>query len=363
MATYGQLMKRNTDDVLTEVVKISGTDHTLDQIGALVKDLGGELEVFLKEVIHQSRDRKMTLEIAINNLSRFGIGASDLDNLHRLRLAYNGFKHDARYSMTTFEVISMLSDASKSIEAVISAGVGTTNARVVKISTRMFWICAWDHFLGGDTEVHIVPPALNVWLPPTLEVIYIEMSDWNKVLNDLSHAGKLYMGRSHLPESFWDDCIAEDDFLNAGVFEGEYRVLISTLAMYEKKRPPGRELLPFLERQNNSSSMWSSTLHAAGDVAMQAQMPLDAESLTDLIVRTAAHEYAAPVTSVYARKYSEQWANLLLNIKIEDRSKITGPVFVDSRMFENAEKDALAIKKDYFVLIDGEYRIVAKLGK
>jgi hypothetical protein len=178
-----------------------------------------------------------------------------MDVLKRLnlRLAYNAAKHDPNTSVKLLDSIEVIRSAHETAQEIVWRGIGLCTSRVKPNADRVFWIAAWDHYIGGDTEVHVILPGESEhWLrPPMFDVVYINLAEWDQIKSKLSIVGVLKDGKGLIPYPQYVSFQSDGDFLQAMVFEGDYRQLISVLAQHEKRQ----ELIPGLNRHDTGQSM------------------------------------------------------------------------------------------------------------
>jgi len=184
-------------------------------------------------------------------------------NLHALRTAYNTAKHDPANVSGLLQTLRIVGEARRAIEHLIELRIGRVNESIASDLKRVFWVAVWDHYIHGDSEVHIILPTVSDrWLgPPTFDLIYVEAMAWDQIMKELSSDGSLAIGEGIIPKLQFEEFRQDDDFLEAWVFEGDYRTLITILARYELRQ----ELLPGLNRQDRPGSMTLAFLLAAMD--------------------------------------------------------------------------------------------------
>lgn len=152
----------------------------------------------------------------------------------------------------------------------------------------MFWVAACDHYIGGDTEVHVYLPAIPRVgpVPPSLDLVYVDMSSWDDVKKTLSVVGELGSSEEHFPKRMLEILSQEEGFLEAFVFEGDYRSLFTALTQNERRL----DLIPGLRRQDSLAAMLQAFPLAAIDIAGTADT--DQEGMS--------HEIEAQAVQVYA---------------------------------------------------------------
>lgn len=192
-----------------------------NQLRDLVTNIGGRTELFLKTVVLPRVSARATFSECINELGQAGVADRECGTLHRLRKIYNDCKHDPAYSPSLLELQTLLPEV-VSVACLLGArNLGNTNQPEKLTHKRMLWIAAWDHYIGGDCEVHLIVPTTDGW-PPTLDLVYIQMMAWGQVKILLSASGTIRPGKEAIPSPYYDELAGEGDFREAIVYQGEY---------------------------------------------------------------------------------------------------------------------------------------------
>jgi hypothetical protein len=179
-------------------------------------------------------------------LEQAGVVEEDRNSLHSLRQLYNDCKHEPACSPSLFEVQALLPEIVSVAGSLKTRNLGNTNQPEKLIHKRILWLAAWDHFIGGDTEVHVMVPTTSR-IPPTLDLVYIEMMAWDQIKNLLSAAGFVRPGKEAIPGQYYNEFAVEGDFHDAIAFQGEYRTVIAALSAHERRE----DLIPWLLRDND----------------------------------------------------------------------------------------------------------------
>lgn len=334
MQTHLQKIMSMIQDLEREAIHLSGQDHLPEDLFALVKNAGAALELFLKSHIHVGQSWK--LHRLIDQLDSLGVSAADIEMLHNLRNNYNSPKHDPSYGAHIDEIIKILKDTSHVLQGWIGSRYGNAEQFYRPIYKRRMWLAGWDHYVHGDGEVHIMIPVGqdDVDFVPSLDVIYLKGLAWPSVLDKLGPAVSLADGI--IPQRFLDMWSQEGDFADARVYYGDYRELIRTLASEELRL----DLIPFLKRENDSSSMRNAVAIAAVDAAAGYEISTSESDFKEKIIDTASSEYACPSSSKFVRQFAEKFAKAIFNVPEEQRRSVTGPRFVNSINFQRQMKSS-----------------------
>jgi hypothetical protein len=330
MTTRGEGIVGAAGQAYAEAVALSGRDHTPQEFAGFLKDLGSDVEVFLKDAVYAGTQNNTNFVALINGLPGLGLPHAVSAPLHALRQGYNAAKHNPNYAPAVNDVIGILDGAKGALTTIRDSGVGQVTAPVVRSYRRVFWFAAWDHYIGGDTEIHLMLPITEGDWAPGLDIIYIDMKSWDVVRETLLAAGSLYLGKGTVPDKHYDSWAAEGDFLAGGRYEGNYRDLLRLLAAHERVE----DLIPFLKRENDAAAMHAAAVMAAVDVVTTGQIIEEQEALTELIAVLAANTYAAPRNSPYIKHLAPRLAKMLLAIGPPVRAAMSGPHWVTAATFD-----------------------------
>jgi hypothetical protein len=321
-----------------------------DVCDLLVRE-GARLEIFVKTTWFPTLSANSTLNHLIGQLP---ISAStDAAVLHEFRKAYNAAKHDPVNTPALLELDSLLQRLRDAVARVNAIGLGITNTVTSASSKRVFWLAAWDHYIGGDTEIHFMFPGdTQHWLgPPEFDMIYIDALRWDAAKTALGQVGLLRDGRGIIPQRFLEAWEKEGDFLAALVFEGEYRDLLTAVGQFELRQ----ELIVGLNRGDNASQSWVGALLACVDTASSGTVPPD---LTEAIKARAQAVYALRKDSHGLSEVSAALANIIIAVPANLWPHITGPVWVDQDKFAGMCRESHAHSMKPPVLVDKLLRLV-----
>ena len=186
MATYLENLFQKENSFTSEFRQLSRKDYTSDDIKKIVVDCGSELEIFLKLAAFPSKNQRHNFVQFIDELHTVGVSQPDIDVLHELRLAYNASKHDPTHEPMLLEVEDLVKRVRNSLAKLTTLSFGRITEQVAIRHRRILWFFAWDHYIGGDTEVSIMIPSMSDELPQVLDNIYINMSAWDTVKSELA---------------------------------------------------------------------------------------------------------------------------------------------------------------------------------
>src|SRR6266567_6604407 len=73
---------------------------------------------------------------------------------------------------------------SETFRRLVKNNVGLLNVEMQKLHHQVFWVATWDHFIGGDSEVHIIAQARGGY-PPTLDNVCVDIPRWDQIKDTL----------------------------------------------------------------------------------------------------------------------------------------------------------------------------------
>ncbi len=348
MATYLEHLLQKLDSATIEVQELSRKDYTFDDINSIVVSCGSELEIFLKLAAFPSKNQRHNFVQFINELLTVGVSQMDIDILHELRLAYNTSKHDPMHEPELLKVKNLVNNVINSISKLTTLSLGRITEQVAIRHRRVLWFFAWDHYIGGDTEISIMIPSMEDELPRALDDIYINMSAWDTVKTELALVGSVAFGKELFPEKVYKFYSNESDFLTGGIFEGEYKNLLKTFAKYELKQ----ELIQGLNRHDSPFSMLQASILAMVEVAPVLDTEPTRENLQTLISSSCVNNYAVPSDYSHLPKFVDAIANMLKKLDFSLWKVLSGPTWIGKSSFNIEAKKSLVINEELNILID-----------
>jgi hypothetical protein len=221
------------------------------------------------------------------------------------------------------------------------------------------WFAAWDHYIGGDTEISVFPPCTeDIDIPWGFETIYVKMENWEEIMTELSAVGRVCRGRDCVPVKYYEFWRHESDFREAGSFQGDLREMIAVFARHERVE----DILPDLRRENDPDSMFAAALFATTDVAGSG-VKGDGNLFAEAIVTEAGLRYAAPSTSKYLKRFASSLGRFLTGLPPEIRQQISGPLWVSPPKFAELERDRLSDVEELKLMILRDWRLIVRLSQ
>lgn len=321
--TRGDEILSALDGAIKELEALFLAHYSADDIRRVVEDAGSRTERFFKAAVFPDLDARAPFDTAINRLKSIGINREVRDGIHALRELYNAAKHDPSTQIRLKVANDVLSAARKALEAIIRLGPGQVRAPVSAAVSRLLWVSGYDNYTGGSTSVYVSLPLPRDIFATHIDVFWLHFRSWEPLLFDLVASGNFFYGRDH----FENDVYArfnEDDFINAGIWDGDYRQLITILARHEH-RPLKDEVLPNLRRDHLGVSVLSAIALAATDVTTSSDCPLEESELTRAILERADVAYAMPDERPWVRRTAEALATMITQVPVAQWKTIEGP--------------------------------------
>jgi hypothetical protein len=208
--------------------------------------------------------------------------------------------------------------------------VGQLNANIQTQFHQVFWVAVWDHFIGGDSEVHIIAPACGAY-PPTLDLIYVHIHLWDQIKGTLATVGTVGPGEELIPVDVLASFGEDSDFHQAIVFEGSFRDLIAVLASHERRE----DLIPSLLRESDQRAMMQAFVLATLDSAPASASAVSAEEIAGTISQRAVEAYAVPASYRSLQSQAMGFAEILLALPSIKRAELNGPVWMARDDFDS----------------------------
>jgi len=312
-----------------------------------ISTIGTKTEIFLKSVALPGNKNRNTFEWFIDKLDSLGIDQSSRDKLHSLRRLYNKFKHDPAYSCDLLSSINIVSEGFDVIKQISMLSVGNVLSRHIESAKRVYWLAIWDHFVGGDSEVHIMLPSdSDNWLgPPIHDIIYVDIKSVESICQELQSIGTWAPGKDFIPANIQQIFESESDFYESWIYEGNYIDLITILASHELRQ----DLAAGLNRHDSKKSMLIAMALAAIDIAKLPTAPVD---YPNAIYSHAVNQYAVPPDNSGISFIANELGNLILAIPGIDRPNLIGPLWARQEQASMLASNAMASVLSGSVIID-----------
>jgi hypothetical protein len=322
--TRGDEIIEVCDDTLAGLGKLKFGPYSSADISKLIEPLASRVELFLKAVVFPGSSNRANFHALIENLRPTGLATQRIDDLHALRELYNLSKHQPGADLDLASATNIAASARATLEAIDAAGLGMTKAALDREVKYHLWVGFWDSYTGGFTEIAIMLPGIHWTHVSSVDMMYIKITDWDALKATLSTHPRFHLGKENFSAEVWQSFHAEGDFLNAGVWDGDYAELIGILAKYAYREIEDK-LLPGLPRKDNYISIGTSVISAALDVARTAASPMSGSELAKKTLARADGEYAVSAESERARKAADQIAAIVMQVSFGEWTWLAGP--------------------------------------
>ncbi|QWG76920.1 MULTISPECIES: hypothetical protein [Bacillus cereus group] len=360
MRTHIEIMGNIVNQVYSNALRISSTHHTEHDVKSLLKEIGSTIEVFLKEAVYKSRRNRGNFFELIDGLEELSVSSKSIHTLHQLRTSYNKAKHNPGTHITIMEAIRILTDVRLVLSEIKDLDIGVVNECKHEEYERVVWIAGWDHFTTSDTEISIIVPYEQdgtMAYIPTLDYFNIHWEGWDKITERFSSTNKLFMGQTYFPASTYEYISGMEDFIDAGVYTGDYRDLLIEISKHVDPIKEGA-LLPDLQRKNNASAMFYAVIYASCDAICEGKWSRSLEEMEKSVYRILEYRYAAPLDSPYLLKIVPEVVKGLKNLKASHASFIKGPKFLPKEKYNLLEKQAYINLKEMKILVTNEGELI-----
>jgi hypothetical protein len=355
MKSQGDKYLESIERIRQDLDTLFQMDYTPENVNRVLSQAGVETELFLKYHIFPAASKRENFVELITKLGTCGLDVNSVDILNKFRVVYNSSKHDPSFEISAIDAKRSIANLLLAMKQVISIGIGNSSAPVSVPLRRLVWLAAWDHYIGGDTEVHIILPipTKHYLGPPEVDIIYIEMSDWDDVKKELALVGTLLGWEGHIPNDLYEQYRSEDDFLAALVFDGDYKQLLRILSKHERRE----ELLPDLLRASHYQSMLTAFVMATIDVAQSGCA--NSTTYKAMIEKQAIEVYAVPLSFGNLQRFSTEFSNMC-DLIHPNSILLSGPSWVGEYCYKQLSTTAIYSSDEFGYLVDKDLVIRMK---
>ncbi|MGX9459881.1 hypothetical protein ACWXWU_01380 [Shewanella sp. A14] len=354
--TYGKIFQSEIDKFLEQFQSLMYDGYSASNVCELVSSLGTKLELFFKNSVFPQKNPRDNLNSFINELTTVAQFRSlDYENFHDFRKIYNKAKHDPNANLDLLVVIENIKAMKLLVNTLVEIGVGDISKAPKSLAKRVYWLSAYDHYIDGDTEVHIIIPGdTDHWLgPPTFDRVNIKLLDWDEVKNKLGSCGVLKDGEEYIPQRQVEILRKDSDFLSAHVWEGEYKLLLRVLTQHELRL----NLIAGLNRHDTAHNMQVAFLMATLDVLTPEV------SLTEFrsaIKQCAIDYYGVPKEYEHTDHFLDGMISFINGVEADKWENIHGPTWLSEDKFNQKLQSATSAHANKYMLIDSTHTILMK---
>jgi hypothetical protein len=354
---YSEKLINEIEEEIVQLSQIGNFSYTDEQLKKILNKVGCRIELYFKSILFPLKSSRKNFEYFIDLLSTYSVSQSIVDIFHELRKKYNSAKHDPKSSITRTELIGLLKQIKQCFIDLEPFNIGESNNDFNQEYKRTFWVTVYDHILHGDSEIQIVLPVDERNYIPNIDLFYIDMSDWDKVKNDLSIIGSVFPGKTSLhPDIYGHFKNMDIDFWDIIAFEGTYKSLISTISEYHIKY---NNMIPMLKREFNLHRILQSIIMATMDAVFQVanQDVINIQVFTEQIKNRSINDYGVDSQNINIDELIEDIYKMLTKIDINNWLSLSGPIYINYDDFNVLKKDALVIHEKFPIAIDKNYDI------
>lgn len=350
--TRGQEMIAAVHAAMDTLRKLAFGPHARHDISAVIDPLGSRLETFLRTAALPLASRRQRLIDLIRDLAAHGVDQGTLDQLDALRNLYNDSKHKPQVSLLLRRVTSTVEQVASAIKTLCDLNVGITGSPFGRELNYSLWVGFWDHYTGGMTEAAIMLPGDHWTRVSTVDTFQINIRDWEALKPILQAHTRFRLGKEHFQPEVWQSMQEDGDFLNAGVWDGEYSEIVRLLAPFHDTQIES-SVITGTRRIDSAISVGAAVIMAAIDIAHAANQLPNESNLRQSIMRRAEDEYAITSGSSAVQGCVAQVATGLLTLPFTTWRVAAGPVLArQSGEFGTAIEGPLllSIDQNAFVL-------------
>ncbi len=319
----GDEMLDGFDEAIAQLERLRLEHYQELDVRKIVEQLGSRTERFFKSAVWPGAVATDTFDGLINRLKSVGVSKVVRSDLHAFRELYNDAKHDPNTPVRLKPATDVVVGARAAVQGLVAAGLGQTGAQVEAAVSRLLWVSGYDAFTRGVTEVYVSLPLLEEIWATHVDIVWIKGLEWDALKSELLATGSFFYGAAHFPQDVYAR-FNEGDFINAGVWDGDYRLLVRTLAKYED-RQTALEVLPNLRRDHMYVAVLSAVALAGIDVAASAAAPATMDELTAGILDRADKVYAMPSERSWVTSAAAGLAGLIVQVPFGTWPRLSGP--------------------------------------
>lgn len=342
------------DETLRLLNQYMTEGYDASDIKNLLSKIASATELFLKRDVFPAKNKRDNFYSFIEELKEYSISQDKVDFIHNIRCAYNDAKHDPDSVIGILQVKGLLEDLKLVVDDILIADIGRVKSSVRAATARVFWICAWDHYVSGETEVTIFLPSEYDGFLGAHSVDYVSIHGlkWDDFKADLPNFGTVHPYEGIIPEGqvkFW---LSEGDCLTPFVFEGEYSSLIICLSKYLRDV----NLISGLAREDNPVNLLQTAVMAVSDAyANDPSASKESQCLSALSL--ANNQYAVlPKFNDHIEHYISKVVDVVDQVPLHVKSALTGPIWTTKEAYDS--NDSIYRDDTIRTLIDSRNRIV-----
>lgn len=321
--TLGAEIIETYSSAVEDLERLKFGPYSPSAISGIIVPLGAKTELYLKSTIFPAANSNKNFNNLVNDLKSEGVADQDVDSLHDFRRLYNAAKHDPQADHGLATTLDIIIKAKKAVREVDVLGLGLTNTPLVKTIKYHLWVGFWDSYLGGFTEAAIMLPGDNWRKVSATDTIYLDFHAWDELKVTLHEHPRFRFGETEFPRDVWQSFTDDGDFLNAGVWDGDYAELIRLLTLYANRSIESK-LLPGLARTDSYISIGTSLISSCLAIIHEATSTIPSSILEERLLTKAESDYALQPTE-RVRESAAQVCKLIKDIPHSEWRALSGP--------------------------------------
>lgn len=335
MRTKVQAILQKHERAISDLQKLQGISHSQDDFSRYIKDIGGEVEKFLKDGVFSNNLNNRNFNQLINELSNRGISSQSVQHLHDLRDLYNRLKHEPSFKTDITNGIETLNKSFEALKEIKSQNLGSINDPYIQARSRIVWFAGWDDYIGGMTEIGIFLPDYELDFPVGIEYFNVDYKGWDDIKNTFISTGELKMGKEFVSDKAYKNWKNQSDFIGAGRFKGDISQLIKVISSHIDKTKE-EQLLETLKRKNDSPSVRAAIVFSLYDSFINNSWTT-LEDLKDEIKIRTSYDYGINIDSKIIDIYLDKLNTKITNIDRSILSSIDDIKWLDKVKYDKEE--------------------------
>ncbi|CAA0233977.1 hypothetical protein R8G64_05240 [Tenacibaculum maritimum] len=340
------------------IADIMGVTHTQDDYSIYIKGIGGEIEKFLKDAVFNNGLNNLNFYNLIERLRSLGITESSISNLHELRNYYNSLKHEPGFITNIIEAEEKVEKLIEALTEIDTKSIGNINATYTQNTSRVLWLCAWDDYMGGMTEINLFLPNYELDFPYSVEYFNIALEGWETLKDKYVPNGELQLGKEFVSEKAYNIWSANVDMIGVGRFRGDVKDLVKTLSSLVNKERE-EKLLEDLKRKNDSFSVFASIAYAIQDTLINDNWK-DFEDFKDEVRLRIDFDYGIELDSKTLNFYMNKLRSDLISSDRNLLNKTDEILWLSAEQFKN-QSVMIHVMEKPSIVINTENKIAVKM--
>jgi hypothetical protein len=322
LLTRGEEILAVIDSAEQSLVALESIHYTSEDVRRIVQELGSRVERFFKSAVFPGVDPGMDFAGVINRLKAHGGHPKERRaKFHALRDLYNDGKHDPSIALKQRQALLVVHDLRVAMAELITTNPGQVGTPASEAVSRVLWLTGHDCYTMGATEVYVSLPLPDDLWATHQDHFWLDWQSWDLLKDELKATGSFYYGKEHFRDDVYQR-FNEDDFIGAGIWDGDYRQLIQIIARHEKRELNEQALFP---RDEMYIAVLSGLTLAAIDMAAQRQDFATATDLSAAIIVQADKVYAVPNKRPSVQRTAEALAEMIFKLPREHWRTLSGP--------------------------------------